>query len=124
MNKQLQGAEAAVRKHLDTFLQGQGADAIVSDYHEGARLYTEDHVFVGTSEIRRFFSRFLDALPPGTTERFQLKSLQSDGNIAFITWSVAGDIPLGVDTFVVEHGKIISQTFAMHAVPDPAGSRG
>jgi hypothetical protein len=124
MNKQLQGAEAVVRKHLDTFLQGQGADAIVSDYDEGARLYTEGRVFVGQSEIRRFFSQFLDALPPGTTKLFQLRSLQSDYKIAFITWSVAGYIPLGTDTFVVEDGKIISQTFAMHAMPGPAGLQG
>jgi len=39
--------------------------------------------------------------------------------MAFITWSVAGAIPLGTDTFVVEDGRIVSQTFAMHAAPVP-----
>jgi len=30
---------------------------------------------------------------------------------------VGNDIPLGTDTFVVDNGKIVSQTFAMYAVP-------
>lgn len=111
------GAESVVRKHLQAFLQGKGADAIVSDYDEAARLYTEDQVFVGRPEIHRFFAQFLDALPPGATNRFKLKSLRVDGTIAFITWCVEGDIPLGTDTFVVENGRIVSQTFAMHVAP-------
>ena len=118
------GTEGVVRKHLLAFLQGKGADAIVNDYEEGARLYTEDQVFVGRPEIYRFFAQFLDALPPGATDRFKLRSLRVDGTIAFITWSVEGDIPLGTDTFVVEDGRIVSQTFAMHAAPGPAGSKG
>jgi hypothetical protein len=36
-----------------------------------------------------------------------------DGKIAYITWSAGADIPLGTDTFVVDNGKIVSQTFAM-----------
>jgi hypothetical protein len=117
MNEQFQGAETVVRKHLDTFLQGQGADAIVSDYDAAARLYTEDRVYVGRPEIHQFFAQFLEALPPGAVGRFRLKSLRADGAIAFITWCVDGDIPLGTDTFVVENGRIVSQTFAMHAAP-------
>jgi hypothetical protein len=41
--------------------------------------------------------------------------MQVDGNIAYITWQVGSDIPLGTDTFVVDDGKIVFQTFAMHA---------
>jgi hypothetical protein len=41
----------------------------------------------------------------------------SSESIAYITWSVGDDIPLGTDTFVVEDGKIVSQTFAMYAAP-------
>ena len=37
------------------------------------------------------------------------------GNIAYITWSVGSDIPLGTDTFVVENGRIVAQSFAMYA---------
>lgn len=51
-------------------------------------------------------------------ERFSLRSLRVGGDIAYITWSVGSAIPLGTDTFVVDNGKIVSQTFAMYAVPD------
>jgi hypothetical protein len=107
--------ESVVRKHLAAFLQGQGADVIASDYHEAARLITEDQVFAGRPAIHGFFHHFLAALPPGATDRFSLRSLRVDGMIAFITWNVGDDIPLGTDTFVVQDGKIASQTFAMHA---------
>jgi hypothetical protein len=30
---------------------------------------------------------------------------------------MGSDVPLGTDTFVVDNGKIVSQTFAMYAVP-------
>jgi ketosteroid isomerase-like protein len=112
--------ESVVRKHLHAFLQGQGADAIVNDYHDAARLITEDQIFAGRPAIRHFFKQFLGALPPGATDRFKLRNLRVDGTMAFITWTVGDEIPLGTDTFVVVDGKIASQTFAMHAAPVPA----
>lgn len=36
-------------------------------------------------------------------------------HVAYITWSVGNELPLGTDTFVVRDGKIVSQTFAMYA---------
>jgi hypothetical protein len=47
---------------------------------------------------------------------FSVRSLRVDGNIVYITWSIGSDIPLGIDTFVVDHGKIVSQTFTLYAV--------
>jgi hypothetical protein len=109
--------EVVVREHLRAFLEQAGVDAIVKDYHNAARLYGEAKIYHGKHEIHGFFVDFLDSLPAGGLERFELRSLQIEGNIAYITWSVGDDIPLGTDTFVVDDGKIVSQTFAMHAVP-------
>ena len=47
-------------------------------------------------------------------DHFTLRSLRVAGKIGYITWCVGSDIPLGTDTFVVDDGKIVSQTFAMH----------
>jgi ketosteroid isomerase-like protein len=113
--------ENVVRNHLQAFLTGQGIDAILNDYDDGARFYSEDHVYQGKQEIRRFFTQFMGTLPPCATDRFALRSLRVHGTIAFITWSVGSDIPLGTDTFVVEDGKIVSQTYAMYAVPASGG---
>jgi len=40
--------------------------------------------------------------------------LRVDRDVAYITWCVSDDIPLATATFVVDHGKIVSQPFAMH----------
>lgn len=109
--------ETVVRNHLQAFLEQKGIAAMVDDYDEVAQFYSETKVFRGKQEIGGFFTKFIDSLPPGGIERFALRSLWVDGNIAYITWSVGNEIPLGTDTFVVDHGKIMSQTYAMYVVP-------
>ncbi len=108
--------ETVVRHHLQAFLEQQGVAAIVSDYDEDARFYSEARIYRGKSEIQGFFRGFIASLPARAIERFTLTSLLVDRNIAYITWCVGSDIPLGTDTFVVGNGKIVSQTFAMYAV--------
>jgi ketosteroid isomerase-like protein len=117
MNTQSSVTETVVRNHLQAFLEQKGVAAIVNDYDENARFYSEAKIYQGKQEIHGFFSNFINSLPAGAIDRFSLRSLQVDGNIAYITWSVGTDIPMGTDTFVVGNGKIISQTFAMYAVP-------
>ena len=107
--------ENIVRKHLETFLEQKGIPAILEDYDDAARVYSAERVYEGHDEIGGFFAAFLRSLPPGAYQRFALGSLSVHGELAFITWSVGTDIPLGTDTFVVRGGKIISQTFAMCA---------
>ena len=117
MNTQSSVTETVVRNHLQAFLEQKGIAAILNDYDENARFYSEAKIYQGKQEIHGFFSNFINSLPAGAIDRFSLRSLQVDGNIAYITWSVGADIPMGTDTFVVGNGKIISQTFAMYAVP-------
>ena len=67
--------------------------------------------------VRNHLQACLEQEAVDAVDRFELKSLRVQGNIAFITWSVGSEIPLGTDTFVVDNGKIVSQTFAMYAPP-------
>ena len=117
MNTQSSVTETVVRNHLQAFLEQKGIAAIVNDYDDNARFYSETKIYQGKQEIHGFFKGFIDALPPGAIDRFSLRSMQVDGNVAYITWSVGADIPMGTDTFVVGNGKIVSQTFAMYARP-------
>lgn len=116
MNNQSSVTETVVRNHLQAFLEQKGVAAILNDYDHNARFYTETKVYQGKQEISGFFEDFINSLPAEAVNHFSLRSLRVDGNIAHIIWSVGDDIPLGTDTFVVEQGKIVSQTFAMHAV--------
>lgn len=107
--------ETVVRNHLQAFLEQQGVAPIVSDYDDDARFYSEARIYRGKKEIEGFFRDFIASLPAGAIERFTLSSLLVERDIAYITWCVGSDIPLGTDTFVVDNGKIVSQTFAMYA---------
>jgi ketosteroid isomerase-like protein len=116
-NAQSSITEAVVRKHLQAFIEQKGVAAILDDYDESARFHSEDRVYRGKQEIRQFFVDFIGSLPADAIERFALKTLRVDGNLAYITWSVGSSIPLGTDTFLVDNGKIVAQTFAMYAPP-------
>lgn len=114
MNAQSSATDTVVRKHLRAFLDQEGVESIVADYHDDARFHTEAGVYTGKQEIQGFFVDFIEGLPAGGIAGFELRSLQVEGNIAYITWSVGQEIALGTDTFVVDEGKIVAQTFAMY----------
>jgi ketosteroid isomerase-like protein len=114
MSTERSATEAIVLNHLQAFVEQKGIAAILSDYDDNARFYSEARTCRGKQEIGSFFEDFIASLPPGATKRFSLRSLRVDGELAYITWSAGREIPLGTDTFVVRNGKIISQTFAMH----------
>jgi ketosteroid isomerase-like protein len=115
MNVAPSATETVVRHHLQALLEQKGVDAIVSDYDDDARFFTEARIYRGRREIHGFFEVFIASLPAGAIENFTLRALSVDREVAYITWCVGSDIPLGTDTFVVDDGKIVSQTFAMHA---------
>ena len=117
MNARSSPTESVVHHHLQAFLEQRGIAAIVDDYAENAHFYSEAKVYEGKQEIRGFFVDFFEALPAGAIDRFSLRSMHVDGSVAYITWNVGSEIPLGTDTFVVHNGKIQSQTFAMYAEP-------
>lgn len=110
--------EAVVRNHLQAFVEHKGIEAILNDYDDDARFHSEAKTYEGKQEIRGFFTNFMASLPDGATQRFSLRTLRVDGELAYITWSVGREVPLGTDTFLVRNGKIVSQTFAMYSSPD------
>ncbi len=109
--------ETVVRNHLKAFLEQKGIAAILNDYDEHARFLSEAKIYQGKHEIQGFFTDFIGSLPADAYEIFSLRSLRVDRDMVYITWSIGSDVPLGTDTFVVDNGKIVSQSFAMYAVP-------
>jgi hypothetical protein len=119
MNPQSAATEVIVRNHLQAFVEQKGIAAILSDYDENARFHSEARIYHGKHEIGEFFTSFIASLPPGAVERFALRTLRVDGELAYITWTAGREIPLGTDTFVVRNGKIVFQTFAMCTAATP-----
>ena len=64
--------ETVVRNHLQTFLEQRGIAAILADYDENARLYTEAKLYQGKPEIHGFFTDFIGSLPEGAIDHFAL----------------------------------------------------
>jgi hypothetical protein len=117
MSSRSSETEAVVRNHLQAFVDKKGIAAILTDYDDNASFHGEARTYRGKKEIGGFFESFIAALPPGAADSFSLRTLRVDGDLAYITWSAGRDIPLGTDTFVVRDGRIVSQTFAMYALP-------
>ena len=114
MNSQPSATEAVVCNHLQAFVERKGIAAILSDYDDDAHFHSEVRSYHGKQEIGSFFVDFIASLSPSAADRFSLRTLRVDGDLAYITWSAGPEIPLGTDTFVVRNGKIVSQTFAMY----------
>ena len=117
MTTQPSTTETVVRGHLQAFLEQRGIDAILNDYDEKACFLSEETIYCGKREIQDFFEQFMAGLPPQAIGRFAMRSLRVAGEVAYVTWRVGPEVPLGTDTFVVRQGKIVSQTFAMYAAP-------
>ena len=80
---------------LQAFLEQQGVDAIVQEYSDTARLYTETKIYHGKHAVHGFFVDFIEALQAGAIDRFELPALQVHGHLAYTPWSVGADIPWG-----------------------------
>ncbi len=117
MNPETSDTETVVRHHLQAFVEQQGLDAILADYADDACFLSERRAYCGKSAVREFFDSFIAAFPPQAYGLFDLRSMRVEGDVAYITWSAGPEFPLGTDTFVVRHGRIVSQTFAMVGAP-------
>jgi ketosteroid isomerase-like protein len=113
MSTDTKQTERVIHQHLRAFLEGQGVDAILSDYHEDAVFLTPEAVYRGKPAVRAFFVGFLANLPAGAREDFKLRRIEVDGELGYIVWDLNGTVSLGTDTFIVHDGRIAQQTFAM-----------
>jgi ketosteroid isomerase-like protein len=99
--------------HLKSFGEGN-LKGILSDYAPGAVLFTPDGPLKGTDAIRPLFQAMLAEFgKPGAA--FSLKQQFIEGDYAYILWTAetADNVyEMATDTFVVQDGKIVVQSFA------------
>jgi ketosteroid isomerase-like protein len=108
--------------HLKSFGEGD-LNGILSDYAPRAILFTPDGPLEGVEAIRPLFKRLLaEFAKPGSS--FKLKHQSIKGAYAYILWAAEtadNRYDLATDTFVVQDGKIVAQSFAAKILPK--GSR-
>jgi hypothetical protein len=70
----------------------------------------------GPEAIRSFFVKlFEEFAKPGTS--FEILRQEVDGDTAYIGWRAGEHNRFGTDTFIVQNGKIMTQTFAAKISP-------
>jgi len=104
--------------HWKTF-QANDLEGTMSDYTEESMLITPDRTYRGLNEIRENFVNAFAVLPKdSTTMRLEKSVVQQD--VAYILWEATSPklkITFGTDTFIIQNGKIIRQTYAGVVAP-------
>ncbi len=115
-------ASVATGKVLDHHLQAFGSgdmDAILADYNADSVLIKPGGPLRGHDELRPLFQAlFTEFAKPGAT--FEISQRVIEDEVAYIVWTaetVDNVYELGTDTFVVQDGKIITQSFAAKVTP-------
>ena len=107
-----------IDRHLEFFGKGN-LKGILSDYAPGAVLFTPDGPLRGADAIKPFFQALIAEFgKPGSV--FRMKQQFVEGDYAYILWTAetADNVyELGTDTFVVQDGKIVAQSFAGKITP-------
>jgi hypothetical protein len=104
--------------HLKCFGEGD-LQGILSDYAPDAILFTPAGPLKGAVEIRPLFQAMISEFgKPGAG--FTIKQQFMEAGYAYILWTAetADNVyELGTDTFVVQDGKIVAQSFASKIRP-------
>ena len=104
--------------HLNCFGKGDLAGTM-ADYTDESRFFTPDGLLRGSEAIRRFFATmFEEFAKPGMS--FEMIRQEVCGDAAYIVWKAEtadNRFELGTDTFIVQNGKIVTQTFAAKISP-------
>ena len=110
--------EEVLNKHLTAFGAGD-VDALMEDYSEDSVIILQSGALEGPDAIRALFEALVaEFSKPGMT--FSLDATHISGEVAFIVWhaETADNVyEYATDTFVIEDGKIQTQTVAFAATP-------
>lgn len=108
-------------RHLKCFGNAD-LDGILADYVPSAVLFVPTGPIKGIDALRSYFrAMFAEFSKPGMT--FAMQQVSVDGEVAYIVWSAetADNVyELATDTFVVQNGKIVAQSFAAKITPKVA----
>lgn len=110
--------QSVLDHHMKTFL-GNDLEGIMADYSEESVLVTPTNTLKGITEIRDNFARVFTLLPKDSISFKMNKSLVVK-DLAYIIWEC--DAPkikfeYGSDSFIIQNGKIVRQTFAGVVTP-------
>ena len=102
-----------LKHHWDAF-QSNDLEETMADYTEESFLITPDKTYKGLAEIRENFVQAFKAFPKDSvTMQLDKSIVQQD--VGYIIWQATTPkfkLSFGTDTFIIQNGKIIRQTYA------------
>ncbi len=104
--------------HWDAF-RSNDLEETMADYTEESVLITPDKTYKGLTEIRENFVQAFAAFPKDSTTTTLEKSIAQQ-DVGYIIWQATTPkfkLTFGTDTFIIQDGKIVRQTYAAVAVP-------
>jgi len=105
-------------QHLKSF-SDNNLDGVLADYSSGAVLFIPGSALKGPQAIKPFFQALLSEFrKPGAS--FSMREQNVEGDYAYILWSAEtadNSYEAATDTFVVQNGKIVAQSFAARITP-------
>ena len=117
-DQEMRSTKDIVDNHLKSFGEGD-LNGILSDFASMAILFTPDGPLEGVDAIRPLFEGLLaEFAKPGSS--FKLKHQSIKGDYAYILWTAEtadNSYDMVTDTFVVQDGKIVVQSFAAKILP-------
>jgi len=107
-----------VDQHLKSFSE-HDLDGVLADYAPDAILFVPGESLTGRDAMKAFFEGLIaEFAKPGAT--FAMKEQCFQGDYGYILWSAEtadNSYEVATDTFVVQNGKIVAQSFAAKIVP-------
>ena len=105
-------------QHLKCFGEND-LDGVLADYSSDAVFFVPGRPLKGPEAIKPFFQTFLSEFAkPGAW--FAMQQQYVEGDYAYILWSAETadhSYEGATDTFVVQNGKIVAQSFAAKITP-------
>lgn len=107
-----------LNQHLKSFRE-HALEGVLADYSSDAVLFIPGKLLRGPDEIKPFFQTLLSEFAkPGAS--FSLRQQCVEGEYAYILWSAEtadNCYDAATDTFVVQDGKIVAQSFSAKIIP-------
>lgn len=99
--------------HWNTF-KANDLEGVMADYTDESVLIIPDTTLVGLTALRAHFSNVFTVFPKDSTT-LQLDKSVVHRDVGYIIWQATTPklkVTYGTDTFIIQDGKIVRQTFA------------
>ena len=100
-------------RHFKDFKENN-LDGIIADYAEDATLITPNGTYTGLTEIKANFEQAFKLFPKDSSTYETIQTVVKN-DIAYTIWKCKTpklELSFATDTFIIQDGKIVRQTFA------------